>query len=97
MEIMETARGHAVDLTLTIKKGLHARPSAKVAQAARKFKADILLIGENGEVDAKSMVDILTLSCPPRARLRILAKGADAREALEELHGLLAGESSPLY
>ena len=89
MEIIPTDRGLRATLVLALPKGLHARPSAKVAQTARKYQSDILLIGENGEVDAKSMVDVLSLSCPPRAHLTLLAKGPDAREAIEDLYTLL--------
>lgn len=77
-------------LLLMLPRGLHARPSAKVAQIARKYKADILLRGEGGEVDAKSMLDVLSLSCPAHARLDLIAKGPDAREALQDLYNFLA-------
>ena len=91
MNIMATERGLMVPLILTLPRGLHARPSAKLAQIARKFQSDILLRGEEGEVDAKSMLDVLSLSCPARARLVVLAKGPDAKEALTEIYDYLAG------
>lgn len=89
MRIIQTDRGLMTHLILALPKGLHARPSAKVAQTAREFKSDILLIGENGEVDAKSMLDVLSLSSPPRAHLTLIAKGSDAKQALERLYVLL--------
>lgn len=91
MEIVETGRGLSVEFTMNEHHTLHSRPSAKLAQTARKFKSDILLIGENGEVDAKSMLDILSLAPEPNAKLHFLAKGPDAREALETLYRLMGG------
>lgn len=67
---------------LALPRGLHARPSAKLAQLARNFHADIILMGENGEVNAKSMLDILSLSAQHGDELFILANGSDAEPAL---------------
>ena len=89
MNIEETDRGLKVEFTMNLRNSLHARPSAKLAQAARKFKSDILLINEHGEVDAKSMLDILSLAPEPNSRLQFLANGPDAREALTELYALM--------
>lgn len=82
MEIKETPRGLSVELIMRLPRSLHARPSAKLAGVARQFKADVWLIGDNGEVNAKSMLDILSLAPGPNDRLTFLAKGEDAREAL---------------
>lgn len=87
--ILETPRGLALDMVITLPHGLHSRPSAKVAQAARKYDADILLIGEEGEVDAKSMLEILSLALKLNDKIRILAKGPQALDAILELYGLL--------
>lgn len=91
MEILETSRGLAIDLVVKLPKGLHSRPSAALAKTARSLQSNILLIGENGEVDAKSMLDILSLGAGPGARLRLLAKGPDSRKALEKLAAFLTG------
>lgn len=85
MIIQETDRGLKVEFTLRMPHSLHSRPAARLAQTARRFKSDILLISESGEVDAKSMLDILSLAPEPNARLQFLARGPDAREALIEL------------
>ena len=67
--IEETPRGLALRLTLNLRGGLHARPAARLAQEAQRYAADIQLIGETGEVDAKSMLDILSLAPPANAEL----------------------------
>lgn len=91
MEFQKEGDKLYVDLTLRLPHGLHSRPSARLAQTSRQFKAHISLINENGEADAKSMLEILSLAPGPNTRLRIVANGPDAREALAALCGQLAG------
>ncbi len=69
-------------------QGLHARPAARLAQEAQKFACDLRLSGGEGEVDAKSILDILTLAAGQGTNLEIRAKGPQADEALEYLAGL---------
>ena len=66
-------------------QGLHARPAAKLAQTAQRFQADITIVMGAQEVDAKSILDILTLAAGHGANLELRAKGCDADLALDEL------------
>ncbi|EPR41683.1 Phosphotransferase system, phosphocarrier protein HPr [Desulfovibrio sp. X2] len=68
--------------------GLHARPAARLAQEAQKFSADIRLVSGKQEVDAKSILDILTLAVGNGAKVAIKAVGEDAEEAIEHLERL---------
>ena len=68
--------------------GLHARPAGRLAQEAQAFAADISLVLEGQTVDAKSILDILTLAAGPGNVLEIRASGADAEAALERLESL---------
>lgn len=85
MKINETARGLYCEFTLQLPGGMHARPSAKFAQLAQSFSSDIVLINENGEVNAKSMLDVLSLGIKKGDNLILMANGSDARLALEKL------------
>lgn len=85
IEIFHNPRGEYVKVALALPRGLHARPSAKLAQLARSFRASISLITENGEVNAKSMLDILSLAAQKNDQLIIMAKGEDATEALTRI------------
>jgi len=69
-------------------QGLHARPAARLAQEAQKFPCELRLLGGEGDVDAKSILDILTLAAAQGTNLEIRAKGPQADEALEFLAGL---------
>jgi len=65
--------------------GLHARPAGKLAQQAQTFAASISLVHEDREVDAKSILDILTLAAGPGNVVEIRASGDDAEAAVEAL------------
>ncbi len=65
--------------------GLHARPAAMVAKEASKYESDIKLVMDDIEVDAKSILDILTLAASQGKSIKIVARGKDAKEAVEEL------------
>ncbi|MBQ9451706.1 MAG: HPr family phosphocarrier protein [Desulfovibrio sp.] len=83
--IEQTPRGLSMRINVSLRNGLHARPAARLAQEAQRYAADIQLISDTGEVDAKSMLDILSLAPPADTELTLLAKGTDAREALQGL------------
>lgn len=78
------------EVILRNKWGLHARPAAKLAQEAQKFDSDIKLGLDGREVDAKSILDVLTLAASGGTRLQIVAAGSDAERALAHLSGLFA-------
>ncbi|WP_243545054.1 HPr family phosphocarrier protein [Pseudodesulfovibrio tunisiensis] len=65
--------------------GLHARPAGKLAQAAQGYESSIMLVSDEQEVDAKSILDILTLAACQGSALEIRASGSDAEQALTEL------------
>lgn len=69
------------------KYGLHARTSTQLSQVAKQFQSSILLskLDTEEEVDAKSILGILTLGVGKGQRLKIHVVGADAAEAMEAL------------
>ena len=71
--------------TIRNKLGLHARAAAKIVQTSSQFQSRILIIKNGREADAKSMLDIMTLSCPQGTRIEVCAEGDDSLEALAAL------------
>lgn len=65
--------------------GLHARPAAALAREAQRFESEISLCLDDQQVDAKSILDILTLAAPHGHPMVITASGDDAEEALKTL------------
>lgn len=81
-DIVVTPNGASLTLRLRLRNGLHARPAAKLAREAQRYKSNICISSEAGEADAKSMLDILALALPTDTKLTIRATGTDAREAV---------------
>jgi phosphocarrier protein len=65
--------------------GLHARPAAQIAQTAQKYAATVKITLAEREIDAKSILDILSLAAPRGTDLSIKAQGDDAREAMTSI------------
>ena len=65
--------------------GLHLRCASDIATLAMQYGAVVKLSKGRRSVNAKSMLEILTLSAAPGAKLTISAKGDDAQQALDAI------------
>lgn len=75
-------------IVVTHEVGLHARPASVFVQTANKFDSEITVqnLTENGdEVDAKSIIMVLTLGVVKDNEILIRAEGADAEQAVQAL------------
>ncbi|MGX5793663.1 phosphoenolpyruvate--protein phosphotransferase [Pseudomonas sp. E2-15] len=77
-------------LTLPNANGLHARPAAVFAQAAKGFSASIYLHKQTQSANAKSLVAIMALQTVQGDSLQVSAAGDDAEAAINALVALLA-------
>jgi phosphoenolpyruvate-protein phosphotransferase len=77
-------------LTLPNPNGLHARPAAVFAQAAKGFAASICLHKHQASANAKSLVAIMALQTAQGDALQVSAAGEDAELAIKTLTELLA-------
>jgi phosphocarrier protein HPr len=71
------------------KMGMHARPAAKLANVSGRFKSKISLVRDGQQVNAKSVLSILTLACPCGSQVTVRASGPDAEEAVDALEKLI--------
>jgi phosphotransferase system HPr (HPr) family protein len=69
--------------------GLHARPAAKVAKLAQRYRAKVFLKKGQRKAEAASILDVLSLACSQGTELEILAEGEEASEAVEAIATLL--------
>lgn len=69
-------------------RGLHTRPSTEIVRLATTFKSDIRLRYQKIDVNAKSLLGILMLAAVRGAKIKIIAKGKDAAEAVDALKAL---------
>jgi phosphocarrier protein HPr len=79
-----------VQVSLVNKLGMHARPSAKVAQTATQFTAQVWMSRKGRRVNAKSIMGVMMLAAPLGAELELEADGVDEDQAIAALSQLFA-------
>ena len=86
-------------VTLPNASGLHARPAAVFAQAAKGFSSSIFLHKQTLSANAKSLVAIMALQTSQGDSVQVSAAGEDAEAAIQALVALLldgCGETLPV-
>jgi phosphocarrier protein HPr len=80
--------------TFTIENelGIHARSAAMIVEVANRYRSKIFLEKNGREVNAKSILGILTLGCPKGSTVIVRAEGADAYEAMEDIEKLIGNK-----
>ena len=69
--------------------GLHARPATILVNKANKFVSNIVLAYNGKEVNLKSIMGVMSLGVPSKAKVEILAEGEDEEEVIDELRKLI--------
>ncbi len=77
------------ELTLSNKKGLHARASARFVQTVQQFNDEVKVIRCGEMVGGDSIMSLLTLAVPCGSTIRVSARGKEAEEVLDALQKLL--------
>lgn len=72
-------------VTIRNRAGIHARPAALLVQTAGRFAARIFLEKDGERINAKSIMGIITLGATFNTPIRIIAEGADEKEAVDAL------------
>jgi phosphocarrier protein HPr len=67
------------------KQGMHARPAEMFVRRAQQFQSKIEIVHDDYRVEAKSIMNLLTLGAVKGTKLTIEAEGSDAQEAVEAL------------
>lgn len=75
---------------ITNKLGLHARAAAKLVHTASEFESEIYIGTDHEEVNAKSILGILTLAASKGTPLNVRAEGADEDAAVRAIAALFA-------
>lgn len=88
--------GQSMTRTVTIRdpQGLHMRPAAAFAKAARQFESAVTVRFRDRSVNGKSQLDLMLLAAEPGAELVIEAVGDDAATALAILAELIEAVSA---
>lgn len=70
--------------------GLHARPAMQLVDVANRFSAEIEIAKADQHVDAKSIMQVMTLAATQGTKLKITACGEDAAQAVAAMSKLIA-------
>ncbi len=68
--------------------GVHARPAALIAQTANKFAAESFMTKDGMEINAKSIMGVITMAAAYNSSIIIRSEGSDESEALDALCNL---------
>jgi phosphotransferase system HPr (HPr) family protein len=77
-------------LTLTNRRGLHARAATKLVQCCQPFDARVAVDHAGREADASNIMSLLMLAAPCGTELTVTAEGKEAEAALEAIEALFA-------
>ena len=77
------------ELTVCNKKGLHARASAKFVRCAEAYDSEVTVTREGHSVGGTSIMGLMMLAAGPGTKIRIEAKGRQAKAALTALRALV--------
>lgn len=72
-------------LTLTNRRGLHARAATKLVQCCQPFDARVTVSRGNQQADAGNIMSLLILAAPCGTELEVCAEGEEADAALEAI------------
>ncbi len=76
-------------VTITNRRGLHARASAKLVQMAEGFEADIWVEHDGESVAATSIMGLMMLGAAFGAQIILRTDGADSQVALSAIAALI--------
>lgn len=73
------------EVKLEVKNGLEARSAALFVQLASKYESHILVIVNEKQVNAKSIMGMMSLGSIKGKIIQLVAEGEDEEEAVEAL------------
>ncbi|HEY8903411.1 MAG TPA: HPr family phosphocarrier protein [Chthoniobacterales bacterium] len=77
------------EVVIQNRNGLHARPAAMLVKVSSRFRAEIWVEKDGERVNGKSIMGLMMLAAGKGSKLTLIAEGADADRAIEELHALI--------
>jgi phosphotransferase system HPr (HPr) family protein len=86
---MSTVDAVIAERTLRLPADLHARPAGKFSQHAARFRSTVTVAVGDREVDARSVLLVMSLGATAGSDVTIHAVGDDAADAVEILGDLL--------
>jgi phosphocarrier protein len=75
--------------TIKNKRGLHARASAKLVEAAARFQSHITVSYDGQTVDARSIMGLMMMAAGIGTQIVIVAEGPDSQDAMTAILALV--------
>jgi len=77
------------EVTILNRQGMHARPAMQLVETSNRFQSKVRILKGGQVVNAKSILDVISLEATKGTVLTFEADGDDADEALEALDQLV--------
>ena len=74
---------------ITNKRGLHARASAKIVEAAARFQSEVTIIKDGTRVNARSIMGLMMLAASLGSDIGVEADGPDQDAAMTAMLALI--------
>jgi len=81
-----------IETTVTVvnRAGVHTRPAAMLVKTASQYQSDIYLERDGFQINAKSIIGVMTLAAEQGAELGLIVEGDDEIGATEAIKQLFA-------
>ncbi len=76
------------EVTVKNRAGIHARPAASIVKLANQFNCDLKIKKDDDEINAKSIMGIITLAAGFKTVMTIIADGEDEEAAANAIYDL---------
>ena len=77
-------------ITIHLSTGLEARPVAQLVQVASQFESEIHVISGERNVNAKSIMGMMTLGLSAGEKIVVTANGVDEEDAIQNIEKYLS-------
>lgn len=76
-------------ITIQLSEGLDARPIALLVQEASQYSSTVYIEVQDKQINAKSIMGMMSLRLVPGDQITVVANGADEAEAAEGIETFL--------
>jgi catabolite repression HPr-like protein len=73
------------DITISIEKGLHARPAALIVKKLNEFKSSVEFLAGGKKLNPKSVLSLMSSLIKQGETIRVTVNGSDEQETMDWL------------
>ncbi len=81
------------DCEVLIDEGLHMRPAMQFVECANRYQSEVYIEAKGNKVNGKSIMQLTMLAASKGTRIKVIAEGADACNAVPELVSIIEGRT----